>query len=74
MFTDGLTELREPGRKMLGLEGLSARVSALYAENPGVALCELCGKLNAWLDEIRGACPSTDDRTFLLARRGNPSA
>jgi sigma-B regulation protein RsbU (phosphoserine phosphatase) len=69
LFTDGLSELREASGKMLGLNGISARLAELYAADPGASLRELSKKLNESLDEIRGASPSTDDRTFLLARR-----
>ena len=73
LFTDGLSELRDNCGKMLGLDGISSRISKLYAADPAMPLRDLCEKLNHSLDEIRGSCPSTDDRTFLLARRENPA-
>ena len=72
LFTDGLTELRNSAGKMLGLDGISSSVASLYSKNPKTPLNDLCEKLNQSLDEIRGSLPSTDDRTFLLARRENP--
>jgi sigma-B regulation protein RsbU (phosphoserine phosphatase) len=73
LYTDGLSELRDNCGKMLGLDGISSRISKLYAADPNAPLKQLCEKLNQSLDEIRGNCPSTDDRTFLMARRENPA-
>jgi len=69
MFTDGLSELRDTHGKMLGLDGIEQRLSALYRAAPQAPLNDLCDQLNRALDEIRGPVPATDDRTFLLARR-----
>jgi serine phosphatase RsbU (regulator of sigma subunit) len=69
LFTDGLTELIDPSGKMLGIDGVKSRISELYAADPEIPLHEMSQRLNAALDEIRGAGAATDDRTFLLARR-----
>jgi Stage II sporulation protein E (SpoIIE) len=69
LFTDGLSELIEPDGKMLGVEGVKEQVSALYAADPHIPLKDLGVRLNRALDEMRGAGPVTDDRSFLLARR-----
>ena len=69
LFTDGLSELIDQSGKMLGIDGVKSHISDLYAADPGIPLNDLGQKLNAYLDEIRGPRPATDDRTFLLARR-----
>jgi serine phosphatase RsbU (regulator of sigma subunit) len=69
LFTDGLSELIGPDGKMLGVEGVKAQVSELYAADPRIPLKDLGQRLNRALDERRGDGPVTDDRSFLLARR-----
>jgi serine phosphatase RsbU (regulator of sigma subunit) len=73
LFTDGLSELIEPGGGMLGLQGVKSQVSSLYAADPRIPLKDLAQRLNLALDERRGGGPATDDRSFLLARRTAPA-
>jgi phosphoserine phosphatase RsbU/P len=70
LFTDGLSEMRNPQGRMLGLDGVKSRLSQLYADEPGASLKDLADRLTKTLDEIRGEGTASDDRTFLLARRG----
>jgi hypothetical protein len=55
--------------KMLMQEGVRRQLGQLYCGNENLPLGELRDRLTHRLDEIRGASPVTDDRTFLLARR-----
>jgi serine phosphatase RsbU (regulator of sigma subunit) len=69
LYTDGLSEMYDAGGKMIGVEGVTALFSELYAADHSLALAELRDRMSRRLDEIRGDSPITDDRTFLLARR-----
>ncbi|HZK81883.1 MAG TPA: SpoIIE family protein phosphatase [Humisphaera sp.] len=68
LYSDGLSELSGADNVMLGIEGLCAELAAVYPtrETGARAAAEhLTGRLNA----MQGGRASTDDRTFLLARR-----
>lgn len=69
MYTDGLSEMYDSDGKMLRVAGVKSHITALYAADPDLPLAALRDKLSQTLDQIRGASPVTDDRTFLLARR-----
>ncbi|HEX4054464.1 MAG TPA: SpoIIE family protein phosphatase [Tepidisphaeraceae bacterium] len=69
MYTDGLTEMYDADGKMLYVAGVKSHIAALYAAHADLPLDALRDKLSQTLDQIRGASPITDDRTFLLARR-----
>lgn len=68
LYSDGLSELSGPGGAMLGIEGLCAELTTAYPTRDtrarAAAEC-LTGRLNV----LQGGLASTDDRTFLLARR-----
>lgn len=69
LYTDGLTEMYDAAGVMLGMPGVRTEARELYEKNADLPLSILRDKLSSRLDEIRGASPVTDDRTFLLARR-----
>jgi serine phosphatase RsbU (regulator of sigma subunit) len=69
LYTDGVTEMYDAEGKMLGVEGVKNQIASLYATNPEIPLSQLRDELTKKLNEMRGASPITDDRTFLLARR-----
>ncbi|MFT3764890.1 MAG: PP2C family protein-serine/threonine phosphatase [Minicystis sp.] len=69
MYTDGLTELRDEAKEMLGQDRLGqelARICGTFRAQGMEAVRE--GLMTA-LDAFRGDEPPEDDRTFLLARR-----
>lgn len=69
VYTDGLSDMLDARGKMLGTDEVRDRMAAMYRADARVPLEELSAKLVRTLEEIRGASPVTDDRTFLLARR-----
>jgi serine phosphatase RsbU (regulator of sigma subunit) len=69
LFTDGVSELRDPNGRMLGLDGIKSRLAEMYADEPRASLNDISARLKQTLDQIRGSASATDDRTFLLARR-----
>jgi serine phosphatase RsbU (regulator of sigma subunit) len=69
MYTDGLTELRNAGKEMLGLERLGEGFSRICAARPGEGSAEIAEALRRMLDEFGGDQRPEDDRAFLLAQR-----
>jgi phosphoserine phosphatase RsbU/P len=69
MFTDGLTELRNSSKEMLGLERLGEGFSHICAARPGEGSAEIAEALRRMLDEFGGDQLPEDDRAFLLAQR-----
>lgn len=69
LYTDGLTELRNSAREMLGEDRLRDRFSAVYKKNRSNPIHGSAEALAAALDEFRGDELIEDDRAFLLARR-----
>jgi hypothetical protein len=69
LYTDGLTEMQDPSGKMLGMRPLAEKLGALCSTGENCTAEELAVRLTAWLDSYRGNAPSSDDRTFLIARR-----
>ena len=69
MYTDGLTELRDGKKEMLGLERLGEGFSRICATRPGEGSAEIAEALRRMLDEFGGDQRPEDDRAFLLAQR-----
>jgi serine phosphatase RsbU (regulator of sigma subunit) len=69
MYTDGLTELRNPAKEMLGEEQLGERFSRICATRPGEGSADIAEALRRLLDEFAGDQVPEDDRAFLLAQR-----
>lgn len=70
LYTDGLTELRNPTREMLGQEAFSRGLARLYQKGHARKLPALSGDLTAMLADFCDDQVPEDDRAFLLARRG----
>jgi serine phosphatase RsbU (regulator of sigma subunit)/pSer/pThr/pTyr-binding forkhead associated (FHA) protein len=68
MYTDGLTELRNESRVMLGQHQLGQYLSRACVEERAQPIDAVGAALNKQLDQFRGAELPEDDRTFLLAR------
>lgn len=68
LYTDGITEARDPSREMFGQVRLAELFAALRA--PSLDLGAIAAGLGRAIDEFRGAGLPEDDRAFLLARRG----
>ena len=69
LYTDGLTEMQDAAGKMLGVKPLGEHLGRLCSSGENCTAEELARRLTTWLDEYRGAAPTGDDRTFLIARR-----
>ncbi len=69
MYTDGLTELRNSSKEMLGLERLGEGFARICAALPGERSSEIAAALRRLLDEFAGDQRPEDDRAFLLAQR-----
>jgi serine phosphatase RsbU (regulator of sigma subunit) len=69
MYTDGLTELRDASKEMLGQERLAQGFGQICAALPGAGSAEIAAGLTRMLEEFRGDQLPEDDRAFLLARR-----
>jgi serine phosphatase RsbU (regulator of sigma subunit) len=69
MYTDGLTELRNSAKEMLGQERLGEGLSRICAARPGEGSADIAEALRRMLDEFGGDQLPEDDRAFLLAQR-----
>src|SRR5262249_7324341 len=69
MYTDGLTELCNGSKEMLGLERLGEGFARICAARPGGGSAEIAEGLRRMLDEFGGGERPEDDRAFLLAQR-----
>jgi sigma-B regulation protein RsbU (phosphoserine phosphatase) len=67
LYTDGLTELRNPAKEMLGIDALTVALDQLLAYANG-AVGVVGAGLNEMLDAFRGDQLPEDDRAFVLAR------
>jgi sigma-B regulation protein RsbU (phosphoserine phosphatase) len=65
LYTDGITEARNPNGEMLGRDGLLAVAQKLSIHEPA----QMAECLIARLQELRGTTPSDDDRTFCILRQ-----
>ncbi|MBK6516852.1 MAG: SpoIIE family protein phosphatase [Polyangiaceae bacterium] len=68
-YTDGLTELKNSAREMLGEDQLRERFTAIYRDKGAESIDTAALGLKLMLDEFRGDELPEDDRAFLLARR-----
>ena len=64
LYTDGITEARNPDGEMLGRDGLLAIAQSLSIDEPA----QMAECLIARLQEFRGTTPPGDDRTFCILR------
>ena len=69
LYTDGLTELRDPSRVMLGEANLAENVGSIYRKGAQGSLRDVGNEVTTMLDAYRGGELPEDDRAFLLARR-----
>lgn len=69
MYTDGLTELCNAQREMLGQEKLGEELSRICTATRAPTAETIREGVLAALERHRGAEPSEDDTTFLVARR-----
>jgi serine phosphatase RsbU (regulator of sigma subunit) len=69
MYTDGLTELRDPSKEMLGEERLGVEFARLCARARTGGTAAIASGLLAMLEQFRAGELPEDDQTFLLARR-----
>jgi serine phosphatase RsbU (regulator of sigma subunit) len=65
LYTDGITEARNPDGEMLGRDGLLAIAQNLSIDEPA----KMAARLIAGLQEFRGTTPLDDDRTFCILRQ-----
>jgi phosphoserine phosphatase RsbU/P len=70
LYTDGITEARNPDGEMLHREGLLAIAHGLTIEEPA----QMAQHLLARLQEFRGSAPPDDDHTFCILRQCGPQA
>lgn len=69
MYTDGLTELTDVNKEMLGQERLAERFARISAANPGERSAFMAERLGKMLEEFRGDQLPEDDRAFVIAQR-----
>lgn len=69
MYTDGLTELRNTSKQMLGLQQLGSGFAKLCAPPGERTVATIAENLTKMLEEFRGDQLPEDDMAFLLARR-----
>ncbi|MBK8251891.1 MAG: SpoIIE family protein phosphatase [Polyangiaceae bacterium] len=73
LYTDGLSELKNSNKEMLGVDDLAAGFGRICAMSAGAHMSELADRLNEMLDTFRGDQLPEDDRAFILARRKPPT-
>lgn len=69
LYTDGLTELRDPSRNMLGEDTLAENLARIYAAESAKPLPVTLRGLTSMLDEYRAGELREDDQAILLVRR-----
>jgi len=69
MYTDGLTELRDDAKEMLGQDRLGEHFARICAANPGDRATEIAEALRRMLEEFRGDQLPEDDRAWVMAQR-----
>jgi serine phosphatase RsbU (regulator of sigma subunit) len=69
MYTDGLTELRNPDKEMLGQDRLGEGFARICAANPGERSADMADALRRMLAKWSADQLPEDDRAFLLAQR-----
>ncbi|MFO0587757.1 MAG: SpoIIE family protein phosphatase [Polyangiaceae bacterium] len=73
LYTDGLSELKNVNKELLGVDEFAAGFGRICAMSSGAHMTELADRLNVMLDTFRGDQLPEDDRAFLLARRKSPA-
>jgi serine phosphatase RsbU (regulator of sigma subunit) len=68
IYSDGVSELEVSDGRLLGADGLSAKLAELCTRTD-LSLSALAQELNAHLDQSHGGRLAQDDLTLLLARR-----
>ena len=69
MYTDGITELRNPDKEMLGQDRLGERFAHLCVVSPGERSAILAERLRHLLDGYRGDQLPEDDSAYVIAQR-----
>lgn len=69
LYTDGLSELKNSSKELLGVDEFAAGFGRICAMSSGAHMSEVADRLNVMLDTFRGDQLPEDDRAFLLARR-----
>lgn len=67
MYTDGLTELRNESKEMLGQERLGENFARFTAASSEVS--SIAAAISKMVEDFRGTQLPEDDRAFILARR-----
>jgi sigma-B regulation protein RsbU (phosphoserine phosphatase) len=65
LYTDGITEARNPQREMLERDGLLEIVQGLAVDEPA----RMAGRIIARLEEFRDGVAPDDDHTFCILQR-----
>jgi serine phosphatase RsbU (regulator of sigma subunit) len=68
LYTDGLSEMRNRGGAMLGIQPLREQITRLFSAKSNTPAQQLAEDLTKWLDAWHGEAMADDDRTFLVAR------
>ena len=68
LYSDGLSELQIGDVDQLGIDGLVTELKNAYSSQQNHPQ-SVADQLNERLNQLQGHRPSSDDRTFLLARR-----
>jgi serine phosphatase RsbU (regulator of sigma subunit) len=68
LYSDGLSELQIGDVEQLGIAGLATELQIAYPSKETAAQV-VANQLSHRLNTLQGPRPSSDDRTFLLARR-----
>jgi sigma-B regulation protein RsbU (phosphoserine phosphatase) len=71
LSTDGLTELRPPGGKMLGAKGVGKLLAESVEPNPSLA--DAAASLRKKILDVQAQQPAADDQTFLMVRLAPPA-
>lgn len=69
IYTDGLTELKNGSKEMLGQDRLGQGFARICAANPDERSSDMAGALDRMLDDFRGDHSPEDDRAFVIAQR-----
>lgn len=69
LYTDGATDVRDEGDRMLGAEGYFRLTESVFAECGGRNAADVVRSFEQKLAEYQGGGLPADDRTILVARR-----
>jgi serine phosphatase RsbU (regulator of sigma subunit) len=68
LYTDGLTEMRDPKGAMLGIQALRDQFARICKAKSAPPAKDFADELTRFLDAYHGDAMADDDRTFLVAR------